>query len=170
MYQQGHHQIFWRKRCYFNHIMMELCYFSLHQWEIKTKGVKKNTLIKFSALDSLWYFGHLSTQIWTLLDCLDAFEHFWTVWTLLDTLDAFGRFWTLWTLLDALDAFGHFWTLLDSLDAFGHFWTLLDSLDAFGHYWDTFGQFGSFWTLLDASLFSWKVLISKKKCGCLCVD
>ena len=67
-----------------------------------TGGPRKKTLIKFSALDSLWYFGHLSTQIWTLLDCLDAFEHFWTVWTLLDTLDAFGHF---WTLLDSLDAF-----------------------------------------------------------------
>ena len=94
---------------------------------------KKNTLIKFSTLDSLWYFGHLSTQIWTLLDCLDAFEHFWTVWTLLDTLDAFGHF---WTFLDTLDAFGRF-------GRFGRFWTLwmlLDTLDAFRHFWTFFGE------------------------------
>ena len=61
----------------------------LYRWS--TGCPRKKTLIKFSALDSLWYFGHLSTQIWTLLDCLDAFEHFWTVWTLLDTLDAVSK-------------------------------------------------------------------------------
>ena len=92
---------------------------------------KKNTLLKFSALDtSRNRFGHFWT-VWTVLDAfgqfgrfwtlLDAFGHFWTVWTLLDT---FGRFWTVWTLLDAFGHFGHFWTLLDTFGEFGRFWTV----------------------------------------------
>ena len=89
---------------------LALCY---HHLQIVPEKVYNNF---FSALDSFWYFGHLLTQIWTLLDSLAAFGHFWTVWTILDSLDAFGqfgRFWTVWTLLDT---FGQFWTLLDAFE------------------------------------------------------